>query len=84
MEQKKRKEKANQQIGRNLRALRQSRNLTQEQIGDVLGMTFQQVQKYETGKNRISGGSLVELSNFFKVPIYFFFSGTQKLHDWEG
>jgi|JI7StandDraft_1071085.scaffolds.fasta_scaffold145277_3 transcriptional regulator with XRE-family HTH domain len=49
----------NIQIGANLRAARHNAGMTQEQLGDVIGVQFQQIQKYETGMNRISAPRLV-------------------------
>lgn len=50
-------------IGRRLRKVRQERGLTQSDIGKILSVTFQQVQKYELGHNRLSCASAIELSN---------------------
>jgi len=46
------------EVGRLIRALRMSRNLSQTELGNQIGVTFQQVQKYETGGNRVSMGRL--------------------------
>jgi transcriptional regulator with XRE-family HTH domain len=47
--------------------------MSQEKLGDALGLTFQQVQKYERGANRIGSSRLYELSQILDVPISFFF-----------
>jgi transcriptional regulator with XRE-family HTH domain len=47
--------------------------LSQEKLGEKIGLTFQQVQKYERGANRISASRLVELARILDVPIAFFF-----------
>jgi transcriptional regulator with XRE-family HTH domain len=47
-------------------------------LADALGVTFQQVQKYEKGMNRISSGRLVRIAEILKVPIAFFFEGLEK------
>ncbi len=47
--------------------------LTQEKLGDALGLTFQQVQKYERGTNRIGASRLFHLSQLLSVPVSFFF-----------
>jgi transcriptional regulator with XRE-family HTH domain len=47
--------------------------LSQEKLGRALGLTFQQVQKYETGANRIGGSRLQQISEILQVPIEFFF-----------
>ena len=49
--------------------------ITQETLGKVLGVTFQQVQKYERGTNRISAGRLFEIANLFEVEVSYFFEG---------
>lgn len=54
-------------IGRNLRRWRLERELTQTELGDYLGLTFQQVQKYEKGTNRLSGGTIVQVCNFLQI-----------------
>jgi transcriptional regulator with XRE-family HTH domain len=46
---------------------------TQEKLGDALGLTFQQVQKYERGTNRISASRLQRISDILRVPIEYFF-----------
>jgi transcriptional regulator with XRE-family HTH domain len=47
--------------------------MSQERLGDALGLTFQQVQKYERGVNRVSASRLFDLSRVLDVPISFFF-----------
>lgn len=64
-----------QYVGMRVRQLRLERKLTQKQLGDQLGRTFQQVQKYENGTNRISASVLFRISVIFDVPIMYFFSG---------
>jgi transcriptional regulator with XRE-family HTH domain len=64
-----------QHVGYRLRMRRKMLGLTQEALGEALALTFQQVQKYENGKNRISAGRLQQLSQILKVPIAFFFEG---------
>ena len=49
--------------------------MSQEKLGDLLGLTFQQVQKYEKGVNRIGAGRLYEVSRILGVPIDFFYEG---------
>src|ERR1700746_441524 len=49
--------------------------MSQEKLGDLLGLTFQQVQKYEKGVNRIGAGRLFEVSRILGVPIDFFYEG---------
>jgi transcriptional regulator with XRE-family HTH domain len=47
-------------------------NKSQTELGNALGLTFQQVQKYEKGTNRISASRLVQIGNFLQVPVTFF------------
>ena len=49
--------------------------ITQETLGKVLGVTFQQVQKYERGTNRVSAGHLFSLANLLDVEVSYFFEG---------
>ncbi len=65
------------EIGRRVRALRLSRGLTMEQVADQLGITYQQIQKYETGFNRVSASRLFALAQVFDVSISAFFEGLQ-------
>jgi transcriptional regulator with XRE-family HTH domain len=50
-------------------------NMSQEKLGDAWGLTFQQVQKYEKGTNRIGASRLQQISNILQVPVSFFFDG---------
>jgi transcriptional regulator with XRE-family HTH domain len=52
--------------------------MSQERLGDLLGLTFQQVQKYEKGVNRIGAGRLFEVSRILGVPINFFYEGVSE------
>ena len=49
--------------------------MSQEKLGDALGLTFQQVQKYEKGTNRIGASRLQQISHILQVPVSFFFEG---------
>ncbi len=60
-------------VGTRVRLRRTLFGMTQTDIGDALGLTFQQVQKYERGTNRISSSRLYELSRLFDVPVEHFF-----------
>jgi len=62
-------------VGKRLRQRRQSLNLSQEKLANILGLTFQQVQKYENGSNRISASRLFEIAKALNAPIAFFFDG---------
>jgi transcriptional regulator with XRE-family HTH domain len=62
-------------IAKRVRALRLQRGLSQTELGDDLGVTFQQVQKYERGTNRISAGRLFRIAEVLDVPVSFFYAG---------
>jgi transcriptional regulator with XRE-family HTH domain len=62
-------------IGRRLREARLARGLSQGALGKKLGVTFQQVQKYESGANRIGGSRLWDISGILDVPVGYFFEG---------
>ena len=62
-------------VGARVRMRRMMLEMTQEGLGDALGVTFQQVQKYELGKNRISASRLQHISQILRVPPPFFFEG---------
>jgi len=65
-------------VGQRLRWRRRELRLTQEQLGEKLGLTFQQVQKYEKGINRISAGRLYEMSQVLSVPVTYFYEGIEE------
>src|SRR5215469_7120842 len=60
-------------VGSRVRLRRRLLAMSQEQLGDALGLTFQQVQKYERGMNRVGASRLFDLSRVLDVPISFFF-----------
>jgi transcriptional regulator with XRE-family HTH domain len=62
-----------QHVGQRVRARRRMANMSQQVLADALGLTFQQVQKYERGSNRISASKLFQISQFLEVPVSFFF-----------
>jgi len=53
--------------------------MSQEKLGESLGITFQQIQKYEKGTNRIGASRLQQISNILQVPVAFFFEGAPTL-----
>ena len=63
------------EVGSRVRMRRISIGMSQEKLGDMLGLTFQQVQKYEKGTNRISVARLVDIAKILDVNIHFFFNG---------
>ena len=63
-------------VGSRVRLRRNMLGLSQERLGEAIGLTFQQVQKYERGANRIGASRLHELSRVLDVPVEFFFDDT--------
>lgn len=62
-------------VGAKVKTRRITLGLSQEELADAIGLTFQQVQKYERGTNRISASRLYQIAKALKVPIEFFFDG---------
>ena len=60
-------------VGSRIRHRRKTLGLSQEKLGEALGITFQQVQKYEKGINRIGASRLLEIAECLNVPISYFF-----------
>jgi transcriptional regulator with XRE-family HTH domain len=67
--------KIDDHVGRQIRKRRNLLGLTQEQLADALGISYQQVQKYETAANRVSAGRLYEIAAKLDTEIGFFFEG---------
>jgi transcriptional regulator with XRE-family HTH domain len=65
-------------VGSRVRMRRMMIAMSQEKLGDALGLTFQQVQKYEKGTNRIGASRLQHISHILQVPVAFFFEGGPK------
>lgn len=63
------------QVGTRVRIRRMLIGMSQERLGELLGLTFQQVQKYEKGVNRIGAGRLFDVSRILGVPIDYFYEG---------
>ena len=63
----------NRHLGSKLRMRRLALGLTQTKVAQAINVTFQQIQKYEKGTNGISSLRIMQLSNFLKVPIVYFF-----------
>ncbi len=70
--------KVDDYVGRQIRKRRNLLGLTQEQLAHTLTISYQQVQKYETGANRVSAGRLFEVAGRLGVDIGFFFEGAAK------
>jgi transcriptional regulator with XRE-family HTH domain len=66
------------EVGRKVRALRLNKNMSQERLAEALGLTFQQVQKYERGTNRISAGRLQRIAKILDVQTSVFFPDTKE------
>jgi transcriptional regulator with XRE-family HTH domain len=66
-------------VGSRVRMRRMMVGMSQEKLGDALGLTFQQVQKYEKGTNRIGASRLQQISHILQVPVAFFFEGAPTL-----
>lgn len=64
--------------GKRLRRRRRLLGLTQQQLAEILGIRFQQIQKYECGANRMTAGRLFELSVALNVPTDYFFEGLKR------
>jgi transcriptional regulator with XRE-family HTH domain len=62
-------------IGDRIRSLRKQLGMSQSDLGELIGVRFQQVQKYENGANRVSAAALYELACALGVPIIYFFEG---------
>ena len=62
-------------VGGRVRMRRKMLDMSQDQLADAIGLTFQQVQKYERGANRISSSKLYEIARTLQVPVSFFFDG---------
>jgi transcriptional regulator with XRE-family HTH domain len=66
------------EIGQRVRSLRLQRGLSQTELGNLINVTFQQVQKYEKGANRISAGRLQRIAEVLGVPVAHFFATEAK------
>tara|TARA_B100000579_G_scaffold345025_1_gene297611 strand:- start:52 stop:420 length:369 start_codon:yes stop_codon:yes gene_type:complete len=68
-------------LGKKLRMRRLSLGLTQTKVAQAINVTFQQIQKYEKGTNGVSSNRLMQLSQFLKVPIIYFFEDFKDFKD---
>ena len=66
-------------VGQRIRLRRNMLGLTQEELADSLGISYQQVQKYETASNRVSAGRLFEIAAKLNTPVAYFFEGIEDL-----
>jgi transcriptional regulator with XRE-family HTH domain len=68
-------------VGARIRERRIMLGLTQQQLADLIGVTYQQAHKYERGINRVSAGRLFEVSQVLSVPVSYFFDGLEQETD---
>ena len=71
----------NVHLGKKLRMRRLSLGLTQTKVAQAINVTFQQIQKYEKGTNGVSSNRLMQLSQFLKVPVIYFFEDYKEFKD---
>ena len=71
-------------VGSRVKMRRLMLGMSQEKLGDALGLTFQQVQKYEKGTNRMGSSRLQQIANILKVPVTFFFEAVPGLLKLDG
>ena len=71
-------------VGARIRLIRKQQGLSQTDLADALGKTFQQVQKYERGSNRVAASTLYRTAEYLGVNIEDFFTGLKKAEDKEG
>jgi transcriptional regulator with XRE-family HTH domain len=64
-------------VGKRIRHRRWMNGTTQQQLAEQVGIKFQQIQKYETGMNRVSASRLWDIANVLGVPVSFFFEGIE-------
>lgn len=70
---------ADRLVGVRIRTLRLQLRMSQTQLAEKLGLTFQQVQKYEKGFNRVGAGRLLEIARIFKVPVQTLFPQSEEV-----
>ena len=74
----KRASKVDDHVGQRVRERRKALGLSQTKLGDALGISFQQIQKYEVGTNRVAAGRLWDMAKALEVDVGYFFEGIQK------
>ena len=77
-------ENFNNHLGKKLRMRRLSLGLTQTKVAQAINVTFQQIQKYEKGTNGVSSSRLMQLAQFLKVPITYFYEEYKDYKDMAG
>ena len=73
-----RSSKVDGHVGRRVRERRREIGMSQEKLGNVLGVSFQQIQKYEAGTNRVSASRLWDITEALEVDVGYFFEGIEK------
>ncbi|AXQ69261.1 putative HTH DNA binding protein [Caulobacter phage CcrBL9] len=68
-------------VGEKIRARRKIMGFSQQQLASALDLTFQQVQKYERGSNRVSASKLYDIAKFLQVPVSYFFPAVSDLEE---
>ena len=68
-------------VGQRIRVFRKEANLSQTELANQIGVTFQQVQKYENGTNRVGAGRLTQIARALDIPINAFFDGLARRTD---
>jgi len=68
-------------VGQRIRMLRKMRQMSQSELSDTIGLTFQQIQKYERGANRVSASMLFGIAEALEVKIAYFFEGLQPVRE---
>jgi transcriptional regulator with XRE-family HTH domain len=76
-----RTQNVDQYVGARIRERRIMLGLTQQQLADLIGVTYQQAHKYERGINRVSAGRLFEVGQVLSVPVSYFFDGLEQEND---
>ena len=76
-------ENFNIHLGKKLRMRRLSLGLTQTKVAQAINVTFQQIQKYEKGTNGVSSNRLMQLSQFLKIPITYFFEDFKEFKEFK-
>lgn len=77
----KRIEPVDKLVGQNIRIFRTAKGISQTELGEAVGVTFQQIQKYEKGANRVGSSRLAKIAKVLEVPISRFFDNTAMASD---
>ncbi len=70
--------KVDAHVGKRVRERRLALGMSQDKLGNALGISFQQIQKYEVGTNRVAAGRLWDMARILEVDVAYFFEGIQK------